>query len=320
MKVADRSANHRRAIEGSTLIAKFGKLSVFRLIGEYGPILLAGILYAIALKYFVLPSRVILTGTEGIATAFSYYFDSYLLFVILYLVFQAALLTFAFLMVSRTFALKSLIVVVTVVVGLAVMPELRFAEPEPDKERIILVLFGGILAGVAKAIAFKARGSTGDEDVLAAYLATKYLMPVGSVAVYAAIVSTTFGLLLELLKTGKFESIINTLMYTSIFIFASTETLNNLYRKFKLTMLSVITRSHVEIGEVIKSTNNHRTFTVHQGTGGHSGSSFQIVRTILTLEELPQVLEAIEEVQPDCFFYYHDVEGVSGRYHIPPIK
>jgi hypothetical protein len=38
----------------------------------------AGALYAIALKYFVLPSKVILTGTEGIASALSYYFDSFL--------------------------------------------------------------------------------------------------------------------------------------------------------------------------------------------------------------------------------------------------
>lgn len=39
------------------------------------------------------------------------------------------------------------------------LPELQFASPESQKERIILVLFGGLLAGFAKAAAFQNRGS-----------------------------------------------------------------------------------------------------------------------------------------------------------------
>ncbi len=98
-------------------------------------------------EVFVLPSQVILTGTEGIATSLSYYFDSYWLFIALYLLFQAVLLAFAFTSVSRVFAVRSMLVVGTVVASLALLPELRFAQPEPQNERIILVLFGGILAG-----------------------------------------------------------------------------------------------------------------------------------------------------------------------------
>ena len=286
---------------------------------EYGLVFLAGALYAVALKYFVLPSKVILTGTEGIATALSYYFDSYWLFIGLYVLFQSALLLFAFARVSRVFAQRSLLVVGTVVVGLAVLPELRFAQPEPQNERIILVLFGGLLAGVAKALAFRNRGSTGDEDILGAYFAVKYLKPVGSIAIVAAIGSTTFGLVMDLIKNGQFESVVNTLMYTCIYIFASAETLNNLYRKFKITMLAIITRNEKEVGTAITTTSAHRTYTLHQGTGGRSGDTFVVVRTIITHEELPQVLAAIQAADPDCFYYYHDVEGISRRYHIAPI-
>lgn len=117
---------------------------------EYLMTICAGVLYAFALKYFVLPSKVILTGTEGIASALSYYFDSYWLFITLYLIFQVILLGFGFAKVSKTFATRTLIVVATVVLFLAFLPELRFAQPEPQNERIILVIFGGLLAGVAK--------------------------------------------------------------------------------------------------------------------------------------------------------------------------
>ncbi|MDF1798673.1 MAG: YitT family protein [Planctomycetota bacterium] len=286
---------------------------------DYSLIVLAGLLYAVALKYFVLPSKVILTGTEGIATALSYYFESYWLFIILYVVFQALLLAFAFARVSRVFALRSLIVVVTVALTLAVLPEASFAQPEPQNERIILVLFGGLLSGSAKALAFKNRGSTGDEDILGAFFSAKYLKPVGSIAIIAAIVSTTIGLALDLFKNGQIESVVNTLMYTSIYIFASAETLNNLYRKFKITMLAIITRQQESVGGAISSTSEHRTFTTQPGQGGHTGGAFCIVRTIVTHEELPQMIAAIQAADPECFYYYHDLEGISSRYYIAPI-
>lgn len=290
-----------------------------RLSKDYSLILLAGLLYAIALKYFVLPSKVILTGTEGIATALSYYFESYWLFIILYAVFQMGLLTFAFARVSRVFAQRSLLVVGTVVFALVALPELQFAQPEPHNERIILVLFGGILAGVAKALAFQNRGSTGDEDVLGAYFASKYLKPVGSIAVIAAIASTSFGLVMDYMKNGDFETVVNTLMYTCIYIFASVETLNNLYRKFKITMLVIVTRRQEAIGNAIKSTSAHRTYILDEGTGGHSQGSFYVVRTIITHEELPPMIAAIQNVDPNSFYYYHDIEGISSRYYIAPI-
>jgi uncharacterized membrane-anchored protein YitT (DUF2179 family) len=279
----------------------------------------AGALYAIALKYFVLPSKVILTGTEGIASALSYYFDSFWLFIALYLIFQIILLSFAFARVSIMFATRSLIVVATVVLLLSILPELRFAQPEPQNERIILIIFGGLLAGVAKAIAFQYRGSTGDEDILGAYFAMKYLKPVGSIAVFAAVGSTTFGLIMEFMKTGDFETAVNTLMYTCIYIFVSAQTLNNLYRKFKIKMVMIITREYMTVGKTITQTFDHRTYTVQKGIGGHSGESFGMLRTIVTAEELPELIDAIEISDPDCFYFHHDIEGVSRRYYITPI-
>lgn len=288
-------------------------------IWEYPLVIAAGVLYGIALKYFVLPSKVILTGFEGIASALSYFFENYTLFIILYAVFQIALLTFGFIKVSRIFAWRSFIVILTVLLVLAIFPDFRFAQPEPQNERIILVLFGGILAGFAKALAFKNKGSTGDEDIIAAFFAVKLLKPVGSIAVIAGIVSTIFGLSLELIKNGSFESVVNTLMYTCIYIFASTETLNTLYKKFKITMLVIITTCHEKIGEAILRISPHRTYTLQSGIGGKTGESYSMVRTMITHEELDQVIEAVEETDPQSFYYFHDIEGTSRKYYISPI-
>lgn len=287
---------------------------------DHAALLFAGFLYAVALKYFVLPTKVILTGTEGVAAALSYFFESEWLFIGLYLLFQATLLTFAWFKVSRTFARRSLMVVATVVVMLSVLPsDVQFGQPDASNERLILVIFGGLITGVAKAIAFQRRGSTGDEDVVGAYFAMKYLKPVGVIAIIAGVAATAFGLTLDFIKTFDFEAVINTLMYTCIYIFISAETLNNLYRKFKLTMITVVTRNEPAVGEAIKSTRRHRTYTSQEGTGGHSQTPFRMVRTIVTHEELPSMLTAIQKADPACFYYHFDLEGISSRYYIEPI-
>jgi uncharacterized membrane-anchored protein YitT (DUF2179 family) len=283
----------------------------------YPAMLLAGILYASAIKYFVLPAKVILTGTEGLAIATSYYFNDQMLFVILYAIFQSMLVTFAFIKISKGFALRSLLLVATVVSLLIFLPEHTFAQAQP--ERMILVIFGGLLAGIAKAIAFKWKGSTADEDILGAFFAQKYRKPVGSIAIYAAVVSTIYGLVMIYLKDRQFDIVVNTLMYTSIYIFVSAETLNSLFRKYRLSEVTIFTPNPGDIETVLNSFSDHRTYTVMTGIGGYSKALQHMFKIIVTHEELPGLMRAIDKAEKKCFLCYHDIEGLSGRYFIDPI-
>ena len=288
---------------------------LFECLGVVG----AGLLYACALKYFVFPAKVILTGFEGIAAATAYFFDQPHLFLILYIAAQAVLTVFAFAKISRTFAMRTMLTVGSVVAGLAFLPALEFANPEPQNERIMLVLFGGILAGLAKAISLRLRGSTGDEDILAAWFAMRYLKPVGNIAIGAATVSTLYGLTLAYLKSGDIQPVINTLMYTAVYIFTSAETLNNFFRKFKLVVLTVFGKDPDALGEAIREVAPHRTYTLQDAVGGFSSEKIRLVRTIITHEELPAVLDSIRSHSPDAFWFHHDIEGISSSYEIKPI-
>lgn len=279
----------------------------------------AGTLYAIAIKYFVFPSQVIMTGTEGISIATAYFFDNQKIFIWMYLFFQTALIIFAFRKISFRFAFRTALVIGSVVGLLSVLPEYRFASPEPQNERIILVIFGGILAGIAKVIAFRYSSSTGDEDIPSAYFSMKYLRPVGNIAVIAAVVSTVYGMTLVFIKTHQLEPVINTLLYTTIYIFMSAETLNNFYRKFKLAVVNVITKSPEKIGEDVRAVLPYRTFTIQEGIGGYSKEKVKILRMIVTQEELPDIVRVIERADKNTFFFYSDVEGVSKQYYVSPI-
>lgn len=305
---------------GVPSMKKFSKWMVSpRTLVECAGTLLAGGLYAVALKYFVFPSKIILTGFEGVAAATGYYFESDSMFLILYGISQAILIAFAFFKISRVFAFRTLLTVGAVMAGVALLPELRFANPDSGNERIILVLFAGIISGLAKALSLRLRGSTGDEDILAAWLAMKYLKPVGTISIAAAGLSTVYGLALEYIKDGGIEVVVNTLMYTSIFIFTSAETLNNFFRKFKLVLLTAFDKDAKRLGAAIIEAAPHRTYTIQEVTGGFSSESFHLVRTVITHEELPAVLDNIQEKAPNAFWFTHDIEGISKSYYIKPI-
>ncbi len=299
---------------------RYKKISSFVYTGlsTYFSCILAGAIYAAAIKYFLFPSHVIMTGTEGIAISTAHFFGNKSLFIWLYVIFQSILIIFAFLKIGWHFAFKTLLVVGSVVGLLTILPEYQFARPQG--ERIILVIFGGILAGIAKAIAFRKGSSTGDEDIPAAYFSMKYLRPVGSIAIIAATFSTIYGVVLAFIKTQDLESVINTLMYTTIYIFMSASTLNSFYRKFKLVLVNVITKIPATVGDSIRKTLPHRTFTKGQGVGGYSKDNVKILRVIVTQEEIPDIMQAIKESDENAFFFYHDIEGVSKHYYISPIK
>ncbi len=288
------------------------------LVYDYALLVVAGVLYACALKYFVFPAKVILTGTEGIAVALSYFFEQEWLFLVLYAIFQCILLGFAYIKVSRRFAARSALVIGVVIFLLMWLPPFEFADPEPRNERILLVIFGGLIAGISKALAFQRRGSTGDEDLLGAYFAMKYLRPVGVISVIAAVISTAFGMTLSLVKTHEIEPVVNTLMYTSIYIFVSAEVLNNFYRKFRISQLSIFTKEPQEVGALIQRVYPHRTYTVQEAVGGFSSEAIQVVSTIVTHEELPDIIDAIK-LEKQAFYSHHEIEGVSSLYYIEPI-
>jgi len=292
-------------------------LSTRHLVLEYLGTAAAGLLYAIALKYFVFPAKVILTGFEGVAAALSYFFKSPSLFLILYGISQAILVAFAYNKISRTFAIRTALTTGMVLLVLPFLPEMQMADSQ--QERLILVLFGGIISGLAKALALRLRGSTGDEDVLGAWFAMKYLKPVGTIAVISAAVSCAFGLVMEYFTYRQIEPVINTLMYTSIFIFTGAETLNNFFKKFKLVMITAFGKDPDKIGNAITIAAPHRTYTIQHGTGGFSAEPVHLVRTIVTHEELPEILDALERDCPEAFHFHHDIEGISRSYYIKPI-
>ena len=84
--------------------------------------------------------------------------------------------------------------------------------------------------------------------------------------------------------------------------------------------MNVITKLPDQIGADIREKLPHRTFTIENGYGGYLKENVKILRVIITQEELRDVIRIIEKVDAHTFYYFNDVEGVSKKYFISPIR
>ena len=281
---------------------------------EYIIPIFAGFLYSVAIKYFIRPTAIIMTGTEGISLATSYYFNSEILFVIIYSLFQFILLIFSFIKIGFRFSIKTFITVSSVSIFILILPMIKFGSPEPENERLVLVIFGSIIAGVAKAISLKNRGSVGDEDIIAVYISEKLRKPVGITIIMAGIISMTYGLILSYFQMHSITYVANSLIYSTIFLFISAETVNGIYKRYKYSNVTINVDNIDLVDSVVKNVLPERNYTVSNVMGGYTGLSRKQISLILSQEELPALINALKEIEDKSFIHYNQIEGVIGRF------
>lgn len=294
-------------------------MALFKSIKSPLILLFSGLIYAVALKYFVIPTHIIVTGTEGISLSISYFVEKYWVFVALYAVFQTLLIGFSMMKLGMKFTVRTIWVVTSIILLLVVLPHIQIAKPESENEKLILVIFGGLLAGLAKAIALRQGGSVGDEDIVSAYFAQRYAIPIGRVVAVAGVISTFFGLGLIFFKTHQIPSVINTLMYAAVYIFVCRETLDSLFRHFDLCRIVIITQSPQEFIDIIDHFSERRTYTLQWVSGGYSKVEHAMLTVLVTASELPKLVRQFKDRNTKGFIYHHNVDGVIGDYYYDPI-
>jgi uncharacterized membrane-anchored protein YitT (DUF2179 family) len=287
---------------------------ILRTMLEYIVPIFAGFIYCVSVKYFIRPSSVIMTGTEGISIATSYYFDSEVTFVLMYSIFQFILIIFSFIKIGSKFSIKTLLTVSTFSILFLILPNISFGSPEPENERLVLVFFGAIIAGIAKALSLKNRGSVGDEDIIAVFISEKLRKPVGKTIIISGAISMIYGLILLYLKTQSVSLVANTLIYTTIFIFVSAETVNNIFKRFKYSRVIINAEDSNLIGEAIQKVLPNRSFSISNIIGGFTNSGRKEISLVLTQEELPELLNTIRDLEGKFFLYHYEIDGVVGRF------
>lgn len=172
-------------------------------------------------------------------------------------------------------------------------------------DMLLACVFGGILNGVAIALCLIAKASGGGTDIIGILVSHKYnrdpwnYILMGNVAMLV-IAGFLFGW--------------SQALYSIIFQFAATQTLQLMYQKYKRHTLFIVTNKPTQVYEAIKEITNHGA-TVMDGMGCYEHEARSVVYSVISSMELKDVIRATKEIDEHAFINAVKTDRLDGRFY-----
>ena len=273
------------------------KKQLYRIILMGASLFLSAILYNV----FLLPLSLVTGGTQGVATITHYLYDINPATMLFLLSIACAILSLMFLGVKRTAGTLVASIVYPLLVQLtSPLNELIDAE---NIDMLLMVLFAGVISGVANGLMYKTGYSNGGFPVISQILFEEKQVPISksSLAINESIV----------LVGAYFFGITNAL-YAIIFLYINGIVLDKVLLGISNNKaFYIITSKDDEIKEYIIKTLKHNV-TTFEVKGGFLDKNRKVMLTVIPSREYYRVTEGIKEIDKDAFFVVTDSYTVEG--------
>lgn len=264
-------------------------------------VVLGNVLYALAVKLFLLPGDLMTGGTTGIGLLVNHFTGmSISLFV---LIFNMVMLAAGLVLIGKKFALTTVISSFTYPVALEILNHV-LGEVVITEDPILNTLFSGLGIGLALGIVIRTGASTGGMDIPPLVLHKYFRIPV-------SVSLNVFDLLIlagqvvynpaEQVLYGVILVLTYTIVLDKVMLMGTTK-----------TEVKIISKHVSEIRQAILAQVD-RGVTILYGEGGYLQEETQVVLSILSNRELPQVERLIRGIDPEAFMIVSRVTEVSGR-------
>ncbi|MCB2377661.1 YitT family protein [Hymenobacter sp. BT635] len=266
-------------------------------------LIVLGILCAgMGLKGFLLSSHFIDGGVTGISMLISATLDvplSWLLLII-----NLPFVVLGYRQIGLGFALKSAAAIAGLALCLVVVPY-----PDVTKDLLLTAVFGGVFIGAGIGLAMRG-GAVLDGTEVAALLINKHspLLKVSDVILLLNIV--IFGV-------AAFVLGVQTALYSILTYVSASKTLDFLLNGIEqYTGVTIISARSEAIREAITTTLG-RGVTIYQGKRGFGKRGdrdldMDIVFTVVTRLELPQLRTEVRRLDPQAFVIQHSIDDAEG--------
>ena len=264
-------------------------------------VLFGNVLYALAVKLFLLPANLISCGTTGIALVVNHVTGIPLTGFIF--VFNMVMLAFGWWLLGRKFAmttvLSSLFYPIALEVLNRVLGDVRITE-----DILLNTLFAGLGVGGALGIVIRAGASTGGMDIPPLVLKKMLHIPV-SVSLW----TFDFCIMLSQMMFHRGED----LLYGILLLFVISFALNKmLLMGTSKTEVKIVSQQAAQIRDAILSQID-RGVTMLHGEGGYLHKQTEIILSVVSNHELPKIEQLARSIDPDCFMIVTRVTEVWGR-------
>jgi uncharacterized membrane-anchored protein YitT (DUF2179 family) len=257
--------------------------------------------FVIGMNSILIPNKILGTGVSGVAILIHYLFPSADVG-IAYFILNIPLMIIGWFIISKRFMLYTIFGMAYFSLAAAVLK----TPPVPLQDPILVVVFSGIICGTGSGIVLRSLGSAGGVDILAIYANKKFGLRPGLTSLFVNAV---------VIMTGAFFFGLQIALYSLIYVFASSKTLDAVLTGFNQRLsTTIISEKYKEITEeIFKQINRGATFL--QAKGAYTGNPKEVIFTITTLTELPKLKNVIFSIDPKAFVVVNSTLEVIGTRH-----
>ncbi len=272
-------------------------------------ITISALIYAFGMNTFVKSGNLFPGGFAGLSRLISMALEQYMniriSFSVIYWIANAAVTLLVWKQVGHKFVLLSALWFTLASVFTSVL-KLPYITQDP----LLIAVFGGLINGTAIGISLRADASSGGSDFISIYLSMRSNAPSWNIILYC----NACVLFLAGLMFGW-----NQALYSIIFQFVSTQVVNTLHQRFKITSLHVVTDHPDEICSAVFRTCRHG-ITKLACEGGYTGQQHWLLLMDINTYQLKDVMESIKKADEHAFISVSSLTAVSGNYYQKPLE
>lgn len=258
------------------------------------------LLSAVVFNIFLLPLSIVTGGSGGIATITHYLYDippSLMIFIV-----SATCVFFSFLYMGKEKTVGSIIASVAYPILVQLTSPLGGTITNID-DKLLLIIFAGVLGGVANGLAYKTGYNNGGLSIIGQILYELKKIP---------ITKTTFVLNALIIIIGSYFFGLTNTLYAIIYIYIC----NIVADKVLLGISNnkafyIITDEEKKVKDYIIDSLGHDV-TVFDVKGGFLESKRKVILTVIPSREYYKVTEGIKMLDKDVFFVVTDSYQVEG--------
>lgn len=265
-------------------------------------VVLGNATYALAVKLFILPNDLMTGGTTGIALVINHYFNGVSISAFV-LGFNILMLLVGLALLGKKFAFSTIVSSIAYPLALELFDRL-FGNVVLTEDMLLNTIFAGLGIGVGLGIVIRNGASTGGMDIPPLVLNRYFKIPV-SVSLYVFDMCILLGQAVYNPLEGILYGILLILIYSvvldKLMLMGTTR-----------TEVKVVSGYAEEIRKAILSEVD-RGVTLLYGESGYLQQDTQVILSIVSNRELPQVEKLIHSIDPESFMIISRVSEVRGR-------
>ncbi len=270
-------------------------------------VLAAAALMALNLRSFVRAGGLFPGGVTGLSVLIQRtlltYFHLQVPYSVINLCLNAVPVYIGFRYIGKKFTLLSVLMIVFNSIMTDIIPPLNITY-----DTFLISLFGGMINGVCVSMCLRVDATSGGTDFLGIYLSQKKNIDAFNLVLgFNAVMLTVAGFLYGWEKA----------LYSIVFQFVSTQTLHVLYRTYQQQTLFIISEYPKEVCSKIAELCHHSA-TVLNGEGAYEGKKKYVIYSVISGNDVRNVVPAIREVDPDAFVNSIRSTEIRGNFYLRP--